>query len=649
MKEQNQNPITSLIPILILGITTIFLFQYFDLSKPPENPEKQNPTTQTTEQEKPDPNQIIQNIVQNKNDFNFKNVQNNTKQIIVENERNIYILNNLGGRIERIYLKSGKNVKIPESVIEQSNDELEKKYHALEITRYRGMDFQPHLYKNQMVKPVLNDAIFESEVKEINGNLTQVTFYKDIEFEDYKLTIYKIYRFLKKENFFHQITIIKNQTDKDFILNGDLFYKTFSALGPEPEDKENTRILNTYGRFYNYDDSLKVLHGFGANGGGFLGCGGTPKGKYTILAEKLNSLKYAGINSRYFISYSQFLKTPNELHYPDGIILENQPPFEGSSSFTIIFWDLKLSRKDTEDLRTLQYINNEQTETIKGIYGYLQEDKKRNDALIIDQIVYTGLRSDEEHKFFQPDIVKQEFGLDEPESSIRDVIYSSGFLALFSKLRDGIIVLMRFINNYVHNYGISIILIAVFFKLITYPLNQVQAKTMKKIHALKPELDRINEKYQDPTERQKKIMDLYKKHKINPAMGCLPILIQIPIFIALYSAFSDSIELWKSPFIWWMKDLSQPDTIYVIKDFIFIKNFHINILPLIMVGSQLLQQKLTTVSTDPQQKFLMYFMPIIMLFFFWGMPSGVTLYWTVQNIISIIWQVVVEKYSTEEK
>jgi YidC/Oxa1 family membrane protein insertase len=645
MEEQNknQNPVSSLIPILIIGVLTIILFQYLELSKPPSKISEANKTEELQN------NPLSNQTAEKRNDFNFKNIDSNPKQIVIENEKNIFILNSLGGRIERIYLKGGENVKIPSSVIDQSKDEFEKKYQALEITRYKGMDFQPHLYKNQMVKPILNDALFQSEVKNINDNLTQVVFSKDIEFNDYKFTIYKIYRFLKKENFFHQITIIKNQTDKDFILNGDLFYKTFTALGPEPEDTENSRIMYTYGRFYNYDNSLQVLHGFEVSSGGFLGCGASPKGKYTIKTEKLDSLKYVGVNSRYFISYSEFLPSSNGLHFPDGIVLENRAPMDGSSSYTVVFWDLKLSKKESDELRTLLYLNSEATESTRGINGYLTEDKKRNDALIIDQIVYTGLRSDEEHKFFNKDIAKLEFGLDEPESSIRDVIYSSGFLALFSKLRDGIILMMKFINKYVNNYGVSIILIALFFKLITYPLNQVQAKTMKKIHQLKPELDRINEKYQDPTERQKKVMDLYKKHKINPAMGCLPILIQIPIFIALYSAFSDSIELWKSPFILWMKDLSQPDTIYVIKDLFVVKNLHINVLPLLMVGSQLLLQKMTTVPTDPQQKFLMYFMPIIMIFFFWSMPSGVTLYWTVQNIISVVWQLAVEKFSKEEK
>ena len=138
-------------------------------------------------------------------------------------------------------------------------------------------------------------------------------------------------------------------------------------------------------------------------------------------------------------------------------------------------------------------------------------------------------------------------------------------------------------------------------------------------------------------------MALYKEHNVNPAKGCLPMVIQIPIFIALYSAFSESMELWRSPFIFWMNDLSEPDTVYIIKDLFFVQNFHINILPLFMVSSQILQQKFTTVVSDPQQKMLMYFMPVIMIFFFWSMPSGVTLYWTVQNVISIIWQVIANK------
>lgn len=124
-------------------------------------------------------------------------------------------------------------------------------------------------------------------------------------------------------------------------------------------------------------------------------------------------------------------------------------------------------------------------------------------------------------------------------------------------------------------------------------------------------------------------------------------LIQIPIFIALYSAFTESIELWHSPFFLWIKDLSEPDTIYTI-NYSIIHNVPINILPLLMVGSQFAQQKLTTVVADPQQRMLMYIMPFMMIFFFWSMPSGVTMYWTVQNIIAVLWQLAVNRFAKVE-
>lgn len=633
MQEKKQELASSLLPILLLGIATILIFQFFDFER--SKPSVQNQVQDYEQKEKKE-----------FNDFSFENKNLSEQLITVETEKNVVILNSKGGKIEKIYVKSTPSVNIPKSIIINSPDSLEKKYNALEITRNKGMDFQLHLYKNQLLEPFLNQGIFESKISE-NQDLIQIQFLKKIQFKDHNLILYKIYRFLKKENFFHQITIVQNIDDKDFILNGDLFFKTFSALGPEPEDKENSRILASYGRFYKYNDSLKTLPGFGVDQSIFS-CNGTQKGTYSIFSEKEDSLSYLGINSRYFIAYSKFIESENRLHLPDGIVILNHPPYDGSGTFTAVFLNFQLSKKIDKELEILKKTNDTSLENIRGFAGFLKEDKKRTDALIIDQLVFLGLKSDEEHRFFNSEFLKTEFGLNELDSSIRDIIYTSGFLALFSKLRDWIVLLMRFINQYVNNYGFTIILIALFFKFITYPLNQVQAKTMKKIHNLKPEIDKINEKYQDPAERQKRIMDLYKKYKINPAMGCFPILIQIPIFIALYSAFAESIELWKSPFIFWMKDLSQPDTVYIIKDFILFKNFHINILPLVMVATQLLQQKLTIVSTDPQQKFLMYFMPILMLFFFWGMPSGVTLYWTVQNIISIVWQLLVEKFSKSE-
>ena len=151
---------------------------------------------------------------------------------------------------------------------------------------------------------------------------------------------------------------------------------------------------------------------------------------------------------------------------------------------------------------------------------------------------------------------------------------------------------------------------------------------MKKMKEVQPLLQELNKKYaDDPRTRQVKMMEIYRKHKINPVAGCLPILLQMPIFIALYGAFGSSVELWGANFFsFWITDLSKPDTIAAIN---FLGGtININVLPLIMVVSQILQTSLTPMSGDAaQQKMMMYFMPIMFLFFFWDMPSGLTLYW----------------------
>jgi YidC/Oxa1 family membrane protein insertase len=180
-------------------------------------------------------------------------------------------------------------------------------------------------------------------------------------------------------------------------------------------------------------------------------------------------------------------------------------------------------------------------------------------------------------------------------------------------------------------------------------LNQKQADSMKKMQELSPQIKEINEKYEkDPQLKQQKIMELYKTNKVNPMGGCLPMLIQIPIFIALYTAFSDTVDLWESPFLW-VNDLSEPDTVYTLPSSLGIFALNVNLLPLVMVGSQILQSRFTVVSTDPNQKMMMYLMPLVMLYFFWSMPSGVTLYWTIQNILSILQQLWTNKFGKDKK
>lgn len=638
--NQPANPLTSLLPVLILGIGTIFLFNYLGEDSEPV----QVPVNESSESA-------------NLNDFQF-NTARKSDEIEVKTRHAVYVLTTTGARIDKVYLKDREEVPLPEKYINQSNDPREKQYEAIEITRGNGMDFQFHLYyrgpgASQMGNPALNNASFnvEGPFESADGKIIELVFTAPVRFNGQRLEFQKIYRFLKNESFFRQITVLRNRDNRPFDLSEfQIYYRTFGDIGPDPES-ENERILQTYGRFFHYDESNQQFHGIrGGGGGGFLSCGKSQSpGPYTIYQEAPDSLEFIGSNSRYLIAYSRFLPSENKMVRPDGMAVLNSINPDGRATMTAFFSGVNLEPASNKEFIFGSVSKQGLESQARTSREIVRIQQNRKDMLILDQEIYVGLRTDEAHGFNDETLASQEFGTAEIDSDLRDVIYTSGFLAVFSKIRDVIVALMRILYPYIGNYGWVIILIAVSVKLATFPLNQMQAKAMKKMSALKPEMDALNEKYADnPQEKQKRVMQLYKDHNINPAKGCLPILIQIPIFIALYSAFSESIELWKSPFILWMNDLSEPDTIYVIKDLFFVQNFHVNILPLVMVVSQLLQQKFTTVVSDPQQRMIMYIMPVVMIFFFWSMPSGVTLYWTVQNFVSIIWQLLANKFAKVE-
>lgn len=639
MSEEKKNPgsLTSLIPVLLLGAATFFMFQFMGEDEPagPEN--------------------VPLVPAEKRNDFDFNT--GNGRETIIETDRAVYVVTTEGGRIARLYLKKSNLLHVPEALIEESEDPLVKKYQALEVTRGFGMDFQPHLYyspplEERLGNPLLNSGQFNMEGPITQGKVTEVRFKLPLKFLGHRLELVKVFRFFQGERFFRQITVLRNLENKPFILGGDLFFRTFGDLGPPPVS-ENSRVLQAYGRFFYYNDSLTQTQGAGGSGGSFFSCSSAPEGPYQAYTEKRDSLQFMGSTSRFLVAYSHFLNPENPRHRPDGVVQKARVSPDGRSTFTAVFEKFRLDENRGDGPVKLPGLETEvqgtgETAAPRDTRQLMLTEQKRRDALILDNQIYVGARSDEAHQFNDSALMQAEFGMSEPDEEARDVIYTSSFLAIFSKIRDGIVWLMRHIYDLIGNYGWAIIIIAVGFKLLTWPLNQMQVKSMKKMSALKPEMDKINEKFKDnPQEKQKKIMALYKEHNVNPAKGCLPMVIQIPVFIALYSAFSESMELWRSPFILWMNDLSQPDTVYIIKDLFFVQNFHINILPLLMIGSQILQQRFTTVVSDPQQKMLMYFMPVIMVFFFWSMPSGVTLYWTVQNIVSVIWQVAANKMGDE--
>ena len=185
--------------------------------------------------------------------------------------------------------------------------------------------------------------------------------------------------------------------------------------------------------------------------------------------------------------------------------------------------------------------------------------------------------------------------------------------------------LLEKIHSFVGNWGWAIILLTLLVKLIFYPLSAASYKSMAKMKKLQPRLQTLKERYGDDKQKfQQEMMKLYKTEKVNPAGGCLPILVQIPVFIALYWVLLESVELRQASFALWLRDLSLPDPYYV--------------LPVVMGASMLAQQYLNPAPLDPLQKKIMTALPIVFTVFFLWFPAGLVLYWVVNNLLSIAQQ-----------
>ncbi|HZP91155.1 MAG TPA: membrane protein insertase YidC [Actinomycetota bacterium] len=180
------------------------------------------------------------------------------------------------------------------------------------------------------------------------------------------------------------------------------------------------------------------------------------------------------------------------------------------------------------------------------------------------------------------------------------------------------------------NYGVAIILLTVLVKLAFYPLSLKSMRSMKQMQALQPQLNTLRSKYRsDPQRFQREQMELFRKHRVNPMGGCLPMVVQIPIFYALYLTLQYSVELQGAPFFLWITDLSKKDPYYV--------------LPILMGISMLVQQRMTPTTADPRQAQIMLIMPVIFTFMFLEFPTGLVLYWLVNNVLSILQQYMIDR------
>ncbi len=208
-----------------------------------------------------------------------------------------------------------------------------------------------------------------------------------------------------------------------------------------------------------------------------------------------------------------------------------------------------------------------------------------------------------------------------------DLTVDYGWLTIISK---PLFIALSWIHDVVGNWGWSIILLTLGIKLVFYKLSETSYRSMARMRKLQPEMQKLRERYGDDKQQMnQELMQLYKKEKVNPLGGCLPILIQIPVFIALYWVLLESVELRQAPWILWIKDLSVRDPYFV--------------LPLLMGATMFLQQKLNPAPMDPIQQKIMMGLPFIFTVFFMFFPAGLVLYWVTNNSLSILQQWIITR------
>jgi YidC/Oxa1 family membrane protein insertase len=211
--------------------------------------------------------------------------------------------------------------------------------------------------------------------------------------------------------------------------------------------------------------------------------------------------------------------------------------------------------------------------------------------------------------------------------------------------------LLNFLYDHVYaNYGVAIILLTVIVRVVFWPITHKSTESMRRMASVQPLMAEIKEKYKDnPQKMQQAMMALYKEHKINPLGGCLPMLVQIPVFFALFVVLRIGIELRFAEFLW-IRDLSAPERLIEFGFAIPLLGWDaLNILPLLMTGTMILQMKLSPTAGDPaQQKIMMVMMPLMMLFFLYNFASGLALYWTTQNVLMIVQQLIYQRRKKHE-
>ncbi|MBM9537229.1 membrane protein insertase YidC [Desulfobulbus alkaliphilus] len=234
--------------------------------------------------------------------------------------------------------------------------------------------------------------------------------------------------------------------------------------------------------------------------------------------------------------------------------------------------------------------------------------------------------------------------LKEIDNSLNSNLAKSVNFGWFDFIAKPMLWLLNFFYQYAGNYGVAIILLTVLIKLVFWPLSQKGMKSMKNMQKLQPKVAKLREKFKgDPTKMNQEMMALYKTYKVNPLGGCLPMLLQLPFFFALYKVLLAAIELRHAPFMLWINDLSAPDRLWVGFDIPYLHG--LPILTLLMGASMYFQMKMTPTTADPMQARIMQFLPVVFTILFVNFASGLVLYWFINNLLSILQQQLINRQS----
>ncbi len=347
-------------------------------------------------------------------------------------------------------------------------------------------------------------------------------------------------------------------------------------------------------------------------------------------------------------------KADNPLSGNFGVFLMAMPPKEAANYYSYEGFAVLLN--DALEELDLEDVNEEKT--VSGKLGWVAYEDNFFISAVVPEIVDKGTFRAQKLAsgalsgvYLLPPVSINPFGIQSVQYEYYLGPRDLGIMKKFGKnleqainfgwtdiIAKPLLYILRFFYEYIHNYGLSIILLTILVKILFWPLTHKSYKSMKEMQKLQPMMAKIREKHKnDKQKMNQEIMGLYKTYKVNPMGGCLPMIIQIPVFFALFRVLGNCIELRHAPFVFWINDLSAPDRLFHFSFSIpfMTPPYGIPVLTLLMGASMFLQQKMTPTPGDPAQAKIMMFLPVIFTFMFINFPSGLVLYWLINNLLSI--------------